>query len=312
MISSLELARLCGVSQGSVDRALHNRPGISDATKEKILAAAAKHGYQPNPAAREILTGKNNTVGALVPHLNSVFFMDLMNEVRKALRQENYRFVLSPVETDEELLEMLSDFSARRYCATIIISHSPLLTIPRNLTRQMKVISLLNPCRGANTHFLSPDELKTGREAVRYLVDRGCRDIIHLTYKRLEFDAVKKRSDGYTEEMCARKLSPTTWAGFDEEQIVKTLRHAQKPALFCHNDWLALSAVRLLEKHGFRIPQDVSVLGVDNSPTFNTLCPDISSISYPSAWLASQVPRILKGLKTNPAPSWEVVTRKTS
>ena len=55
MISSLELARICGVSQGTVDRALHSRGRISDQTRRRILEAARKHGYTPNPAARELV-----------------------------------------------------------------------------------------------------------------------------------------------------------------------------------------------------------------------------------------------------------------
>ena len=52
MISSTGLAKICGVSQGTVDRALHDRPGIGEKTRARILAAVRKHGYQPHPAAR--------------------------------------------------------------------------------------------------------------------------------------------------------------------------------------------------------------------------------------------------------------------
>jgi DNA-binding LacI/PurR family transcriptional regulator len=85
MISSLELAKICGVSQGTVDRALHNRPGISAATKRRVLAAARQHGYQPNPVAGELLRGRSRVVGAIVPALGGLFFMDLMQAVNCAL-----------------------------------------------------------------------------------------------------------------------------------------------------------------------------------------------------------------------------------
>jgi len=67
MISSLELAELCGVSQGTVDRALHGRGGIAESTRAKILEAARLHGYAPNPAARELMTGQSSVCGAVIP-----------------------------------------------------------------------------------------------------------------------------------------------------------------------------------------------------------------------------------------------------
>ena len=85
MISSLELAKLCKVSQGTVDRALHDRPGISIKTRDRILRIAAEHGYQANPVATEMMQGKSIIVGGLVPSLNSVFFMDLFQTISRKL-----------------------------------------------------------------------------------------------------------------------------------------------------------------------------------------------------------------------------------
>lgn len=67
MISSLQLAKLCGVSQGTVDRALHNRGRVSEQTRARILEAARAQGYVPNPAARELMTGRSTLVAAIAP-----------------------------------------------------------------------------------------------------------------------------------------------------------------------------------------------------------------------------------------------------
>jgi len=312
MISSLELARICGVSQGTVDRALHNRKGISDATRGKILETASKYGYCPHPAAREIITGKNMTVSAILPAINSVFIMDLMGEIKKKLVEKGYRLIFTTFENTNEMLELLADFSARRNCASIIMPQEENLTIPEHLSTDMKIISLFNPAKGKNVFFLSPDEKKTGHDAVDYLFKTGHRKIIHLTYPRENFYAVRMRMNGYFAEMKKKNLNGITVAGLTEKKLLDMIKKEKPDALFCHNDWLALSAIRILEKNKIPVPEDISVLGIDNSPTFIELCPDITTMEYPHSWIASSLAALIYSEKKVPqAPSFRIIERKT-
>ncbi len=311
MISSLELAKICGVSQGTVDRALHNRKGVSEKTKNKIIEAAKAHGYQPNPAAREIITGQSNTVAAIAPSVNSVFFMDLMNEIKNALRAEGLRFILAPVEGKEEMLDAIADFSARRSAAIIVIPPEENIAIPDNLTTGTKIISLLSPCKGKNMFFVSPDEEETGRRATEFLADKGRARIMHLTYSRKSC-AITARARGYCEEMKRRSLQSLIITTKHLPEIANIVKKEKIDALFCHNDWLALSATRELEKAGARIPEDLSLLGVDNSPSFVALCNDISTMQYPFKWVASQTAKLTQGKKANaPCPEFKIIQRTT-
>ena len=300
MISSLELARLCGVSQGTVDRALHGRGEISAATKERILKAAKKYGYRPNPLVRELLSGKSRTVGALVPSINSIFFLDLLSAIKTELRQggatddENaYRLLISPVADAREYLEALEDFAARRCTAVLAVPPEEGLKIAPTLTREMKLISLVSPSKGNNVWFLSPDETQTGADAVEYLYGRGHRSIVHLTYTRRAHGVIS-REKGYKLAMQQRGLKPVVLAGADEAQMLAALRTHHATALFCHNDWLAISAIRTLEKNGLNVPHEISVLGVDASPTFRALHAGITTLEYPFKSLAKQAAEIIR------------------
>ena len=114
MISSLELARLCGVSQGTVDRALHDRPGVNADTRQRILDAVAAHGYRPHPGAQELLHGRRVTVGALAPAVTQVFFMDLLHELKTALAVRGLRLSVTPYDGEVEFRDALAEFAARR------------------------------------------------------------------------------------------------------------------------------------------------------------------------------------------------------
>jgi len=305
VISQLQLAKQCGVSQGTVDRALHNRGGVSQATRGRILAAAEKHGYFTHPAAREILTGENRTVGALVPQINSAFFMDLVSRIKETLRAARYRFMIVPVTDRRELEDTLTDFASRRAAGVILIPPGNRIRIADRYTENMKVITCVNPCAGENTVFVGHDEHQTGAFAAAYLAGRGHRRVLHLTYSRDSY-AGQARRDGFCREMNRRQLHAFVEIFRDTLPLVKTLQDNRITAIFCHNDWLALRALRLLEQKGLRAPDDVSILGVDHSPTFTQLCPDITSIRYPYEWVAGQVLNVIQG--NSPAAFTEELT----
>lgn len=311
MISSLALAKICGVSQGTVDRALHNRPGISVKTRELILSEAVRHGYRPNPAARELITGKNSGVGAVAPPGGGVFIMDLLSALNQKLASAGRKLSVSFASDEEDVCACLADFSARRHSGAVIFPPSSKTVVPSALHGGMPVVSLLNVCSGENVVNIHPDELKTGADAVRYFLSAGRRRIIHLTYKRPEFDAVVKRASGYGDETRKNGLESRVLSGFDEAGLLSAVREFRADALFCHNDWMALRALRALEKAGVKVPDDVSILGVDNSPSFVELCPLITTMEYPLDWLAESAAAVIDGRTPSPPPAFKIVRRET-
>jgi len=297
MISSLELARQCGISQGTVDRALHNRPGISARTREKVLRMAKRNGYRPHPAARELLTGQSLTVGAILPTVNNVFFMDLFNELSRALGKQNLRLQLTPVENRDAFLEVLEDFAARRYRLAVVIPPEDNIAVPRAITAGIPLISLFSPCRGPGIQFLSADEEETGRDAVRHLHKRGHRRILHLTYARRAY-AITARAQGYKKQCAELDLTSKVLVNVDAKNLRQALQQFRPTALFCHNDWMALRTMVLLSEIGLRVPEDISVLGVDNSPTLAALQPGLTTLAYP---LARIVDAIMHTLEEKPS-----------
>ena len=311
MISSLQLARLCGVSQGTVDRALHTRPGINASTREKILKMAERHGYKPHPAARELLGGKRTLVGALAPAQGSIFFMDLMNAIRQVLIQERFRFYFYPFSDEADFFEALDNFAARRCAALLVVPPREGLKLTACRTANQPIITLLSPCRDASAHFVAPDETATGRQAVEYLWRKGHRRILHLTYHR-EATAIRDRAEGYRQAMRQRNATPDVRETADDLAIMRAIRAYRPSAVFCHNDWLALKTIRALNQADLRVPDDISVLGVDNSPTFADLCPDISTLQYPMTAVAERCLAIIQGkANTGPVGHFEVVERRT-
>ncbi len=295
MISSLELAKICGVSQGTVDRALHNRPGIASKTRLHILRMAEKHGYQANPSAVEIMQGKSVIVGGLVPQFNSVFFMDLFQTIAQKLETIGLRLHIGSYATNESFVPMLTDFAARKSAGVIMVPPPGVCpAIPEPVIRSTPVISLLSTMTQAGIHAAHPDEIITGRDATLGLIQRGHRHIAMMDFSNDSY-AITARYQGYADAMQNAGLTPMRLRKPDNDSLRQAIHDRRITALFCHNDWLALEAVRQLNSIGYRVPDDVSVLGVDDSPTFTTLCDQITTMRYPRDDIAAHTAAILRG-----------------
>lgn len=256
---------------------------------------AAQQGYKPHPAARELLHGGRSVVGAVIPASGGVFFMDLMRELHRALEAKGLRLFLCYADDEAGLMKAVDDFAARRCLGVVVVPPHGTMRLPGSVTGGLPVISLLNPCEGPNVHWVSPDEEATGRQAVDYLWKQGHRRILHYTYSR-ETRPIHDREAGY--RLALRKHGKTPVTVVDgRDNLADKVSREKATAVFCHNDWLALTAIRLLGEAGRRVPRDVSVLGVDNSPTFTGLCGLITTLAYPMDTIAQACAALLCGGK---------------
>jgi LacI family transcriptional regulator len=313
MLSSLQLAKKCGVSQGTVDRAIHNRNGISQETRRRILEAAEKFGYLANPAAREIMTGKSLWAGAVIPSLSSLFFSDLFEAVRYELAKQGIRLLITTAADDIETIDALKDFASRRAKCAIIVPPGEKLEIPDGISGSMPVFSLINPCLGKKVINIYPAEKENGFKGTEFLIQKKHSRILFLSYTR-KSSAVRDRIEGYKACMMKNKLAPLIMAPLNEGELVGICRSDNPPtAIFCHNDWLALNAMRLLQKEGFKVPGDVSILGIDNSPSFNMLCPGITTMEYTDREIAEMISAAIqtKNMKIGKLPVFRIVERET-
>lgn len=314
MISSLELAALCGVSQGTIDRALHNRPGISATTRARILAVAEQHGYAPNPAARELMgLAASTVVGALVSaaSLRAPFFMALFAVLARRLQADGLQlsFWVAPDEPDG-MRKTFSELAARRLRALVLVMPPADLQLPTVAVARQPVLSLILPCTCPGVISLLPDERAVGRVATEHLLALGHRRILHLTGQTPDYaDHVVRhhRRDGYVEAMSSAGLGPRVWnEGVEAPDLIERLRAADITAVFCHNDPDALPLIRRLRAAGLAVPEDISVIGVDRSPIRVDIDPSLTSVAYPYAGLAEQVASTLAGRPLSALPEPQV------
>lgn len=304
MITSKELAKICGVSIGTIDRALHDRGGISAATKEKILRVSKELGYRPHLTARNLKIGKTMTVGVVVFDLDNQFFSQLLNSLVHHAREEGYFLHVT-----------LSEHSIEREleCLDHLVSMpvDGILIVPTNqgteFTRFAKslnvpIVSLGNRI-SASIPFVAIDDRGAMRTCVEVLSRKGYQKIIYvsppLSYKGKEnIYAVSERYAGYKEGARHCGMRPVVIDEKDAlDKIPSMVRSSpERTAVLCSSDIYALKTLTALDHAGLRVPQDVGLMGFDDIDLLEYVNPPLTSVSQEIEQLAGVGFRVLRQL----------------
>ena len=181
LISTLALAKMCGVSQGTVDRALHDRPGINHKTKEKILKIAKEYGYRPNIHARSIKGGRSMLVGVVIFDVSNTYFSELATAIEDKLTEMGYYSIIMQThknpEKERECIDNLYRMSVDGIVLFPVIQGEEYEVFLRSL--QTPIITVGN--RVGNLPYAGIDNSTATSDAVSYIASQGYRKIIYLS-----------------------------------------------------------------------------------------------------------------------------------
>lgn len=278
-----DLAKAARVSVATVSRALNGRPGVSQATRERILALAREWGFVPNAAAREMV-GVATAVGILFApgvRRHTPYFTLLLEALSEALWREGLR--VAEVEVDPK------GKPRQEALGYILLGAHEGDRRVEALSRQGVPFVLVGV--GEGIPWVAPEDVEGGYLATRHLVDLGHRTIAHLTGYP-EHQAGRERLLGYRKALAEAGIpfreDLVLDGAFDPLTAYRTVRKAWEQglrftALFAASDEMALGAWAALEDLGVRVPEEVSLVGYDDLPEFGerltTVRQDIPTIA---------------------------------
>jgi LacI family transcriptional regulator len=303
-ITSKELAKICGVSIGTVDRAMNDRPGINPVTKEKILRVSREVGYRPHLVARSLKTGKTMTVGIVVYDLDNRFFAQLVNSLERTAKESEYFVYLTlsnhDLSQERECLEHLAGLNV-----------DGILIVPTNQgheftqflsSLQLPVVAIGNKLSPA-IPFVGIQDREAMRAAVELVVQKGYRRIIYvsppLSYRGKEnIYEVEERFEGFREAVKAQALESVVIREkhFADSLSDVVMQSHLRTAIMCSSDIYALQCLDSLGSWGMRVPEDVGLIGFDDIDVLKYVKPALTSISYPVAEIVKQAFALLKRL----------------
>ncbi len=312
-----DIAADLGVSVVTVSKVLRNHSDISEETRERVLKRIRELNYQPNLAARALVTGRSSTIGLIVPDLVHPFFAEVAKGITRHLREHGYVLMISSSEEDgaverQEIAHML----ARRVDALILASvQSDAAAFSMLAQHKTPVVLLDRRIPGLRANFVGVDDEDAGRLATDHLIAQGCRRIAHI--RGPEVSTAIGRLRGYRASLAAHGAAPNPdyvitgrtaddaadRSGYEAMQQLLALK-PHPDGVFCFNDPVAMGAMQAALDAGLRVPEDVAVVGCGNVHYASYLRVPLTSIDQNSPSIGENAARLalsLVGLK-KPVP----------
>jgi DNA-binding LacI/PurR family transcriptional regulator len=266
-----DVARAAGVSRALVSLVFRQSPKVSAARRDRVLEAAERLGYRPNAMARHLASRTTRTLGVLLNDLHNPFFADIYDGVETAATSLGYRLLLTAGRhRDGSEHDAIDTMLQHRVDAMILISPRIPAADIVSFSRQAPLVVLGRIVDGAAIDSIMADEGQGALAAVQHLATLGHRSIVHIDGGRGA--GASARRVGFEQAITQLGLGePDIVAGdFTEMSGVTATagllqRTSMPTAIFAANDIVALGVIDTLAGAGLRVPEDVSVLGYDNT-----------------------------------------------
>ncbi|WNF00945.1 LacI family DNA-binding transcriptional regulator [Streptomyces luomodiensis] len=280
-----DVAQLAGVSSQTVSRVSNGFAGVTEGTRQQVLAAMKELGYRPNSAARALKRGEFRTIGVITFTLSTTGNVRTLEAIATSAAHEGYAVTLLPVAvpTQDEVRGAFSRLGELAVDAVIVIMEVHLLDAARlSLPPQVKVV-VADSDAGDRFTVVDTDQAGGTRDAVRHLLDLGHRTVWHLAGPEESYAAQRRTGAWRTALEDAGRVAPPLVRGdWSAESGYRAGLHlAEQPdctAVFAANDQMALGLLRALHERGRKVPEEVSVVGFDDIPEAGSFLPPLTTV----------------------------------
>lgn len=306
--TSVDVARLAGVSRATVSYVLNNVPDfhVTEETRQRVLEAARQLNYHPNAAARSLVQQQTHTLGFILCQSHERLSKDAFLPA--------FAMGISSVASDagyKLLLEAVEDVTRPdAYMRLVHESHIDgiILSGPRSDDQQLPQLSasnfpvvLIGRLPGTDLAYVDVDNVGAAQKAVEHLISLDHKRIACITSSPLEYTASADRLQGYRQALQSHGLP------FEQEVVrigdhwetgfeaMRSLLSFSKPpsAVFVASDVVALGALRAVKAAGLQVPQDLAIVGFDDIPLAEHVSPPLTTVRVPAQELGSTAARML-------------------
>jgi LacI family transcriptional regulator len=288
-----DIAKKCGVSTGTVDRALNNRDGVNEEVKKRVFEAAKELDYRPNYLARSLATGKTMTIGVICFDFYNNFFPALIDKIEGYAKEHGYfiNLILSHAEPQKEM-EGINYFTERKVDGVILF---PICTgddyVAYLKSLRIPIVTIFNKISD-DFMYIGVDDVSAIENAVEYLVKKKYDDIVYVTHSvDRQYNAgknayfPKQRLKGFMEGIKKvgyddRRITVLQGSAERAEFADRFERSDRRVCFLCSCDSIALDMSKLLHMRGLYSPADFGIMGYDNIDVLDYTFPRLTTIDY--------------------------------
>lgn len=286
MITMTEIARLTGVSQPTVSRVLNGNTSVDPEIAKKVLQCAKEHNYQPNLIAQSLVGNKTFLIGLVVTDISNPFFAEIAKAVEAEASRRGYSIMLFnsdyQMDKEEKYLELLNRYRVDGVILTPILWTDEY--IDTRLKYSLPLVGITLDLKRIDSVYVS--HYDAGKEVGKHLVENECENFTFIgginDEKEIGYRAylestgidlgkhyyyIEGKNDLYVKKQLSR---------FIEERL-----DSGKIGIFACNDIHAIKVIEILKELKIRIPQDVALVGFDNTYFCKFTTPALTSIAQP-------------------------------
>ncbi|WP_199549864.1 LacI family DNA-binding transcriptional regulator [Streptomyces sp. N35] len=302
-----EVAARAGVGRGTVSRVINGSPRVSERTRAAVEAAVAELGYVPNTAARALAANRTDAIALVVPEPEGRFFAepyfsDIIHGVGVALAETEVQLLLTFASKDRERRRLAQYLAAQRVDGVLLVSVHADDPLP-DLIEDLHIPAVVSGRRSASEPLASvdSDNFEGAKAAIGHLLGRGRTRIATIT-GRLDVYGAQRRLDGYRAALSEAGLEedetlvePADFTEGGGRRAMSELlrRRPDLDAVFAASDVMASGARQILREQGRRIPEDVSLVGFDDSAIARHMDPPLTSVRQPIEEMGREMTRLL-------------------
>ena len=299
-----DIARTLEISISTVSRALKDHPDISPATKNMVKAFAEKVHYRPNALALSLRQSKTFTIGVIIPEIVHHFFSSVISGIEEIAYASGYKVIICQSNESEErekiVLQALVDSRVDGVMVSLSKNTLDYSHFKSVLEDELPVVFFDRICSDLSTDRVVADDFEGARIATNHLLNISRDRILHLAGPQNLLIGTN-RKEGYIQALKQRsvEVNPDFILPCDSREM--TLELADKilalaphiNGVFAVNDTTAITVMQILQKNGYKIPQDIAVVGFGDGPNADIAYPSLTTVEQKGYEIGREACRLL-------------------
>lgn len=296
-----DVAKKANVSISTVSRVINKRGYVHEDTRKLIEKSIEELGFVPNQLARSLTNRSSKIIAVIVPHIGPYFYGELLEAIESQAQSNGYKIMFFNVQDDPEReLEYIRFFEQYNIEGIIVASNF------QNMSKldEIKVpIITIDHILDENIPSITADSVKAGELAAKKLIAGGSKNLAVFRGPSFLMTTIE-RTLGFNKVLAKHKLHADVF-DFDLvhpdakliEQVLRANPHID--GIFAYSDTIALVISSILQRLGRKVPEDVQIIGYDNTPFVEWIQPSLTTIAQPISLLGKQafinLTRLIRG-----------------
>lgn len=306
-ITIYDVAREANVSMATVSRVVNGNPNVKPTTRKKVLEAIDRLGYRPNAVARGLASKKTTTVGVIIPDISSIFYSELARGIEDIATMYKYNIILSNSDQNlEKELHLLNTMLGKQVDGIVFMGGNITDEHVEEFKRSpVPIVLAASVEEQGDTPSVAIDYEQAIYDAVKLFIDKGHRDIAFVSGPMQEPINRSKKLQGYKRaleeaaipfnEQFVAEGDYTYDSGMEALQSLMGLD--RKPtAILSATDEMALGIIHAAQDQGLSIPDDLDIIGFDNTRLSLMVRPQLSTVVQPTYDIGAVAMRLLTKL----------------